>query len=88
MGPFERKCVGKSYHHLPCSKYQFFSKSALGNIPVRVVLHSHTCLLRETEDKQSVINKQHPEIKRDKKKENLPQIGVWDRGGYGGAYFP
>ena len=38
--------VGKSYHHLPCSKNRFFSKSALGNISVRVVLFSHTCLLR------------------------------------------
>ena len=73
--------MGKSYHHLPCSKNRFFSKNALGNVLVRVVLYSHTYLLRETEDKQSVINKQHPEIKRYEKKENLPQTGFWERGG-------
>ena len=66
-----------TYH---VAKNQFFSKSALGNISVRVVLHLHTCLLRKTEEKWPVIDRQ-PEIKRNEKKENLPQAGVWERRG-------
>ena len=66
-----------TYH---VAKNQFFSKSALGNISVRVVLLSQTCLLTKTEKKRPVIDRQ-PEIRRNEKKENLPQTGVWERGG-------
>ena len=67
-----------TYH---IAKNQFFSKSALGNISVRVVLLSQTYLLRKTEEKRPVIDRQ-PETKRNEKKENLPQTGVREKGGY------
>ena len=47
---------------------------------MRVVLLSHTCPLRKTEEKRPVIDRQ-PETKRNEKKENLPQTGVWEKGG-------
>ena len=43
-------------------------------------MHSHSFLLRRTEEKQLVIDRQ-PEIKRNEKRENLPQAGVCEKGG-------